>query len=98
MYVSSPDDTARREVDGREIGTILFTSVRPEFRGAVRFVLHSCAALRCLPWLSRYDSPLVRQAVPRQMALRAQIACFLASTTKENRNRFSQVPQRIMPH
>ena len=49
MYLSSPDDTARREVDGREIGTILFTPVRPEFRGAVRSF--SAAALRCAAFL-----------------------------------------------
>ena len=37
MYVSSSDDTAKREVDDRAVGTILFTPIRPEFRGPVRF-------------------------------------------------------------
>ena len=43
MYISSPDDTAQREVDDRRIGTILFTPIRPEFRGPVRSTLCSAA-------------------------------------------------------
>ena len=43
MYMSSPDDTATREVDDRAVGTILYTPIRPEFRGPVRG--------RCVAWL-----------------------------------------------
>ena len=42
MYLSSPEDTAKREVDDRDVGTILFTPIRPEFRGPVR---RCCVAL-----------------------------------------------------
>jgi hypothetical protein len=53
MYISSPEDTAKREVDDRSVGTILFTPIRPEFRGPV--------------------------------------ACFLASTSAEGRQRYYEV-------
>ena len=36
MYMSSPNDTATHEVDDRAVGTILYTPIRPEFRGPVR--------------------------------------------------------------
>ena len=35
MYLSSPEDDAKREVDVRDVGTVLFTPIRPEFRGPV---------------------------------------------------------------
>jgi hypothetical protein len=35
MYVSSELDSAQLEVDERSVGTILFTPIRPEFRGQV---------------------------------------------------------------
>ena len=47
MYMSSPQDTEKREVDDRAVGTVLFTPIRPEFRGPVRGsacpVLHGSA-------------------------------------------------------
>jgi hypothetical protein len=46
MYISSPLDTEKREVDDRCVGTILFTPIRPEFRGLVRLSLHRCAVRR----------------------------------------------------
>ena len=56
-YVASPEDTEEEEVDDQSVGTILFTAVRPEFRGPV--------------------------------------ACFLASTSRENRERFRKVTSLV---
>ena len=49
MYLSSVADTAQREVDDRDVGTILFTPIRPEFRGPVRRCCYALAAFASLP-------------------------------------------------
>ena len=76
MYISSPEDTDKREVDAPAVGTIFYTIVRPEFRGPVR--CHGHIALVALA------SQFGICRVP-------QVACFLASTSDENRNRFRKV-------
>jgi hypothetical protein len=35
IYISSPEDTKLQEVDADKVGTALYSSLRPEFRGAV---------------------------------------------------------------
>ena len=76
MYLSSREDTEKREVDDKDVGTILFTPIRPEFRGPVR---RCCVAL------------LVAFASLSRFRVRWQAACFLASTSAENRHLFFEV-------
>ncbi len=103
MYISSPEDTAKREVDDRAVGTILYSPIRPEFRGPVR---SRCAAWLCdtrlrdseCQQMATAGSPQHSTWYPQGQRVSAfasgglaQVACFLASTTKENRTRFHEV-------
>ena len=56
MYVSTPEDTEKREVDDRAVGTILFSPIRPEFRGPV-------SVSRCRSAWTRHARPCRPQRI-----------------------------------
>jgi hypothetical protein len=83
MYLSSPEDTAKREVDEGNVGTILFTPIRPEFRGPVR---RCCVALAAFASLAN-SGPLAGRVFPRlhergesANLLRGVLACTAAAS------------------